>query len=259
MQRKHLSTDAPNMTSRIKQYCGRPACGKAESSLPERMVTIMINECDNVAVIDADHTVRKALKMMLEAVGLTVALFRSAEEYLRTSKSYSYNCIVIDPGHSLDFQAKLARANNPTPIVLIAAHGDIRMSVRAMKAGAIEFLTKPFRNQDLLDAVRDGIARDRARRAEHKVTSELLVRFASLTPREREVMALLSAGRDVKGIAGQMNTCTHTARVHRSRVMSKIGARSIADLVRISDTLGNRTDRGQAGRMPNEIPNSVRA
>ena len=150
----------------------------------------------------------------------------------------SHNCIVMDPGHSLDFQARLAKANNPTPIVFIAADRDIRISVRAMKAGAIEFLTKPFRNQDLLDAVRNGIDRDRALRAEHKVVGELRTRFAALTLREREIMALLSAGREVKEIAGRMDICTHTARVHRNRVMSKIGARSIADLVRISDKLG---------------------
>jgi FixJ family two-component response regulator len=211
----------------------------------------MINECSTVAIIDHDLSMRKALQGLLEAVGLTVVLFGSAEEYLRTSKSQSHNCIVMDPGHSLDFQARLAKANNRTPIVFIAADGDIRLSVRAMKAGAIEFLTKPFRDQDLLDAVRNGIDRDRALRAEHKVVGELRTRFAALTLREREMMALLSAGREVKEIAGRMDICTHTARVHRSRVMSKIGARSIADLVRISDKLGKPVNevayRGHVG------------
>src|SRR5258708_3963583 len=120
----------------------------------------MINECSIVAVIDDDPSIRKTLQKVLETAGFTVTLFVSAEEYLRTSRPQSHNCIVMDPGHSLDFQTKLARVNNPTPIVFIAARGDIRMSVRAMKAGAIEFLPKPFRNQDLLDAVRDGLGRN---------------------------------------------------------------------------------------------------
>jgi FixJ family two-component response regulator len=210
----------------------------------------MINECSIVAVIDDDPSMRKTLQKVLETAGFIVTLFVSAEEYLRTSKSQSHNCIVLDPGHSLSFQAKLAKANNRTPIVFITAHGDIRMSVRAIKAGAIEFLAKPFLNQDLLDAVRSGIDRDRALRAEQKVVDDLRTRFASLTPREREMLALLSAGQGVKAIAGQMGICTQTVHVHRNRVLSKIGARSIADLVRISDRLGKSandvTDREHA-------------
>ena len=209
----------------------------------------MMNECAIVAVIDNDLSMRKTMQRLLETAGFTVTPFGSAEEYFRTSIAQSHNCIVMDPGHGgLDFQAKLAKANDPTPIVFIAARGDIRMSVRAMKAGAIDFLGKPFRNQDLLDAVRLGVERDRALRAQRKVVGGLRTRFESLTSREREIMALLSAGREVKEIAGQIGICTHTARVHRNRVMSKIGARSIADLVRISDKLGRSANEVTDGR-----------
>jgi FixJ family two-component response regulator len=216
----------------------------------------MVNKCAIVAIIDDDLLVRNVVQGLLEAAGFTVAVFGSTEEYLQISKPQSHNCIVVDTGQSLDFQAKLETANSLTPIVFIAAHGDIRMSVRAVKAGAIDFLSKPFRNRELLDAVRNGVERDRALRAEHKVVGELRVRFASLAPREREILALLSAGHEVKVIAGQLGICTHTARVHRNRVMSKIGARSIADLVRISDKLANATKevtvRGQAIRTPDQ-------
>ena len=194
-----------------------------------------------VAVIDDDESVREALQGLLESVALKVELFGSVDDFLRTSNYHAPNCIVLDvrlPGPSgLDLQAQLADANSPTPIVFITAHGDIRMSVRAMKAGAIEFLAKPLEEQELLDAVRKGIERDRVRRAEEQAIAELRTRFASLTPREKEVMALLAAGRLNKQIAGQMGTSEMTARVHRKQVMHKMGARSLADLVRIADKL----------------------
>jgi FixJ family two-component response regulator len=194
-----------------------------------------------VAVIDDDESVREALQGLLESVALKVELFGSVDDFLRTSNYHAPNCIVLDvrlPGPSgLDLQAQLADANSPTPIVFITAHGDIRMSVRAMKAGAIEFLAKPLEEQELLDAVRKGIERDRVRRAEEQAIAELRTRFASLTPREKEVMALLAGGRLNKQIAGQMGTSEMTARVHRNQVMHKMGAQSLADLVRIADKL----------------------
>jgi FixJ family two-component response regulator len=194
-----------------------------------------------VAVIDDDESVREALQGLLESVALKVELFGSVDDFLRTRKSHAPNCIVLDvrlPGPSgLDLQAQLAGANSPTPIVFITAHGDIRMSVRAMKAGAIEFLAKPLQEQELLDAVRNGIERDRVRRAEEQAIAELRNRFASLTPREKEVMALLAEGRLNKQIAGQMGTSEMTARVHRNQVMHKMGAQSLADLVRMADKL----------------------
>jgi FixJ family two-component response regulator len=195
-----------------------------------------------VAVIDDDPSIRDALGRLFETVAIKAELFGSVDEYLRVSKSHPANCIVLDvrlPGPSgLDFQTQLVRANNRTPIVFITAHADIPMSVRAMKAGAIEFLTKPFRHQELLDAVRNGIERDRSRRAEALALADLQARFASLTPRERQIMALLAEGRITKQIAGEIGISAMTVRIHRSQVISKMGARSTADLVRMADRLG---------------------
>ena len=196
-----------------------------------------------VAVIDDDQSVREALHGLLETVALDVELFVTVEDFLRASHSRAPDCIVLDvrlPGPSgLDFQAQLARANVHTPIVFITGHGDIPTSVRAMKGGAIEFLTKPFRDQELLDAVWSGIERARAGRAEAQVIARLQQRFASLTTREREIMALLAAGRSNKQIAGQMGISEVTTRVHRKQVMQKMGARSLADLVRMADKLAS--------------------
>jgi FixJ family two-component response regulator len=195
-----------------------------------------------VAVIDDDPSVRDALGRLFETVAIKAELFGSVDEYLKASKSHPANCIVLDvrlPGPSgLDLQAQLAKAKNRTPIVFITAHADIPMSVRAMKAGAIEFLTKPFRHQELLDAVRNGIEHDRSRRAEAVALADLQARFSSLTPREREIMALLAQGRITKQIAGEIGISAMTVRIHRSQVISKMGARSAADLVRMADKLG---------------------
>jgi FixJ family two-component response regulator len=200
-----------------------------------------------VAVIDDDENVREALEGLLETVELKVEVFRSVDEFLQASKSRAPNCIVLDvrlPGPSgLDFQAQLASANTHTPIVFITGHGDIPMSVRAVKAGAVDFLTKPFRDQDLLDAVRRGIVRDRARRSEEQAIAELRIRHASLTPCEREIMALLAAGRSIKQIAGQMHISAVTARIHRKQVMQKMGAHSVAELVRMADKLNGPSSR----------------
>jgi FixJ family two-component response regulator len=195
-----------------------------------------------VAVIDDDPSVRDALGRLFETVAIKAELFGSVDEYVKASKSHPANCIVLDvrlPGPSgLDLQAQLAKAKNRTPIVFITAHADIPMSVRAMKAGAIEFLTKPFRHQELLDAVRNGIEHDRSRRAEAVALADLQARFSSLTPREREIMALLAQGRITKQIAGEIGISAMTVRIHRSQVISKMGARSAADLVRMADKLG---------------------
>jgi FixJ family two-component response regulator len=210
----------------------------------------MIDERPVVAVIDDDQSIREALQGMFETVALKAELYGSVEEYLRASKSRPANCIVLDvrlPGPSgLDFQAQLAAANSRTPIVFITAHADIPMSVRAMKAGAIGFLTKPFRDQELLDAVRNGIEHDRSRRAEVQALTALQARFASLTPREREIMTLLAEGRIAKQIAGQIGISAMTVRIHRNQVISKMGARSIADLVRMADKLDLQSSKGQS-------------
>jgi FixJ family two-component response regulator len=210
----------------------------------------MTEEPTVVAVIDDDQSIRDALGRLFETVALKAELFGSVDEYLRASKSRPANCIVLDvrlPGASgLDFQTELARANNRTPIVFITAHADVPMSVRAMKAGAIEFLTKPFRHQELLDAVRNGIEHDRSRRAEVQALADLQSRFASLTPRERQIMALLAEGRMTKQIAGETGITAMTVRIHRNQVISKMGARSTADLVRMADKLGLPSSKRQA-------------
>ena len=203
----------------------------------------MIDERSAIAVVDSDESFRERVRDLLEAVGLTVELFGSAEEYLRTSNSHLPSCAVLEvrlPGMGgLDLQSRIARAGHKTPLVFLTALDDVRTCVRAIKAGAIDFLTKPFRAEELLEAVRNGIEYDRARRAESETLDELRTRLASLSLREREMMVLLSAGQEPKQIAGQIGICTHTARVHRSRVLAKMGARSIVDLARMADRLGH--------------------
>ena len=203
----------------------------------------MIDDQATVAIIDGDDSSRERLRVLFESAGFIVEPLASAEAYLETNRISPPNCIVLDvrlPGRSgLDLQIQLAKATWQTPLVFITAQNDVRMSVQAMKAGAIEYLTKPFRNQEALDAVRVGIARDCARRVEDHALRELKSCFRSLTPRERQTMALISAGRSVKQIAGEMGVCTHTARIHSNRVMLKMGARSIASLVRMVDKLGH--------------------
>jgi FixJ family two-component response regulator len=210
----------------------------------------MTDEPVVVAVIDDDPSIRDALGRLFETVAIKAELFGSVDEYLRASKSRPANCIVLDvrlPGPSgLDFQTQLVSASDRTPIVFITAHADIPMSVRAMKAGAIEFLTKPFRHQELLDAVRNGIEHDRSRRAEAMALADLQARFASLTPRERQIMGLLAEGRITKQIAGEIGISAMTVRIHRNQVISKLGARSTADLVRMADRLNLKSSKAQA-------------
>jgi FixJ family two-component response regulator len=198
-----------------------------------------------VFVIDDDASVRDAIADLLRSVGLAVESFGSTQEFLQSKRPDAPGCIVLDvrlPGPSgLEFQRTLSKSNIHLPIIFISGHGDIAMSVRAMKSGAIEFLTKPLPEQELLDAVQTGIERDRARRQEAKVVAELRERFDSLTPREREVLALVVTGRRNKQIAAQAKLSEMTVKVHRSQIMRKMRAKSLVDLVRMADALGVST------------------
>jgi FixJ family two-component response regulator len=174
-------------------------------------------------------------------VGLRVEPFGSAAAFLRSELPDGPSCLVLDvrlPGLSgLDFQADLAKANVGLPIIFITGHGDIPMTVRAMKAGAVEFLTKPFRDQDLLDAVQRALELDRVRREKHRSVNELRARFDSLTPREQEVITLVSAGLLNKQIAGELGVTEITVKVHRGNAMRKMGARTLAEMMRIAQLL----------------------
>jgi FixJ family two-component response regulator len=197
-----------------------------------------------VFVIDDDSSVREALSSLFRSVGLKVELFTSAAEFLNANPPSAPSCLVLDvrlPGLSgLDFQTELAKANMHIPIIFITGHGDIPMTVKAMKAGAVEFLTKPFRDQDMLDAVQLAFAKDRARRESEKTTSDLRGSFEALTSREQEVMALVTSGLMNKQIAAEIGVSEITVKFHRGNVMRKMGARSLADLVKMAGILGVR-------------------
>jgi FixJ family two-component response regulator len=202
----------------------------------------MIKEQAVVFVIDDDASVREALEDLFRSVGLGVESFASTGEFLERELPNIPSSIVLDvrlPGASgLEFQQALLKANVEIPIIFISGHSDIPASVRAMKSGAIEFLTKPLRELELLDAVQIGISRDRVRRQEAKYVAELRERFNSLTPRERDVLALVVTGRPNKEIAAQLGMSEMTVKVHRSQVTRKMQARSLIDLVRMADKLG---------------------
>jgi FixJ family two-component response regulator len=195
-----------------------------------------------VFVVDDDPSVRRAIQRLVESVGLQVELFGSAQEFLRSERPNAPSCLVLDirlPGISgLDFQRELADANIHIPIIFITAHGDIPMTVRAMKAGAVEFLTKPFRDQDLLDAIHLALERDRAHRQREAEITLLRDRLESLTPREREVLPWVVAGLLSKQIADAIGATEATVKVHRSQLMRKMGASSLADLVRMAQKMG---------------------
>ena len=195
-----------------------------------------------VVVIDDDPEVREALQGLLRTVGLRAELFASVTDFLNSSRPDLPGCLVLDvrlPGRSgLEFQNDLAKAQVRLPIIFVTGYGDIPMSVRAMKAGAVEFLTKPIRPQELLDAIHRAIEQDRARRDSEQVIGDLRARLETLTRREREVMALAVAGRLNKQIAAEIGLSEATVKLHRGQVMRKMGARSLADLVRMGDRLG---------------------
>jgi FixJ family two-component response regulator len=198
-----------------------------------------------VFVVDDDPSVREALSSLFRSVDLQVELFGSTAEFLQHKRPDGASCLVLDirlPGVSgLDFQAQLQQANIRIPIIFMTGHGDIPMSVRAMKAGAVDFLSKPFRDQDMIDAVTAAINRDRLQRASEQQAVAIVDRYATLSPREREVMALVTAGKMNKQIAGELGLSEVTVKIHRGAAVRKMGARSLADLVRMADTLKNRT------------------
>jgi FixJ family two-component response regulator len=211
---------------------GRPQSPDDLASAAERIVF----------VVDDDEAVRETLSSLFRSMGLRVELFRSAHEFGQIKIPDVASCLVLDirlPGVSgLDFQAELAEADIRIPIIFMTGHGDIPMSVKAMKAGAIDFLTKPFRDQDILDAVIRAIERDQKRRNSEKAVSELRILFDSLTSREREVMTLVAAGLMNKQIAAKLGITEITVKVHRGHMMRKMKARSLVDLAGMADLLG---------------------
>jgi FixJ family two-component response regulator len=195
-----------------------------------------------VYVIDDDASVRDGLEDLLRSVGLTVKTFGSARDFLATERPDAPACIVLDvrlPGTSgLEFQRTLMNSGIQLPVIFISGHGDIPMSVQAIKSGAVEFLTKPLHEQALLDAIQAAVERDRAQREDTKVVAELRQRFDSLTSREREVLTLVITGRVNKQIAGDLDLSENTVKVHRSQITRKMRAKSLVELVRIADKLG---------------------
>lgn len=200
-----------------------------------------------VFVVDDDVGTRESLKNLIRSVGLRAETFASAQDFLRSTRPDAPSCLVLDvrlPGLSgLDLQKRMAEVELEIPIVFISGHGDIPMSVRAMKAGAVEFLTKPFREQELLDAIQQALERDRNAREQRAEIAELRSRYRLLTPREREVMALVVTGLLNKQIAGELGTSEASVKVHRQHVMAKMRAGSLAALVRMADRVGIHTSK----------------
>jgi len=201
----------------------------------------MPEEHPTVWVVDDDPQIRDSIGELLRSLGINTRLFASVSDFLKSDKPAGPACLVLDvrlPGRSgLDFQRDLAAADRDLPIIFITGHGDIPMTVQAMKGGAIEFLTKPFRDQDLLDAIEIGLARDRARRTDETALAALRERFEVLSPREREIMLHVTQGRLSKQIAGDFGLAEGTVKVHRSRLMRKMKARSLPELSRMADKL----------------------
>ena len=194
-----------------------------------------------VFVVDDDRSVREGLVDLINSVGMKVEAFSSAQEFLRCKRPDTPACLVLDvrlPGPSgLDLQRQLGRSGHPIPVIFITGHGDIPMSVRAMKDGAVEFLTKPFRDQDLLDAIHQALDSDRAAREQRAKAAELRCRYESLTPREREVMHLVVRGLLNKQIASELGASEVTIKMHRGQVMHKMRAESVVELLRMAETI----------------------
>jgi len=217
----------------VKERSARPAASTEET----------------IFVVDDDESMREALRSLFRSVSLKVETFGSAADLLRSKLPDVASCLVLDvrlPGLSgLDFQAELAKANIHIPVIFMTGHGDIPMSVQAMKAGAVDFLTKPFRDQDMLDAVAAALERDHKRRQDERRIADLRARFEGLTEREREVMGLVTGGLMNKQIAGELRLSEITVKIHRGHVMRKMAARSLADLVRMAEVLDVRRSKPQ--------------
>jgi FixJ family two-component response regulator len=212
----------------------------------------MSDEHPIVFVVDDDPSMRDALKNLLRSMDIAVETFRSAQEFLASPRSKAAGCLVLDvrlPGSSgLDLQRQLKETNIQIPIIFITGHGDIQMSVRAMKAGAMEFFTKPFKDQDLLDAVQQALDRDRVARSERAQTRGLRERYESLSPREQDIMGFVAGGLLNKQIAAELGTSEATIKMHRGHLMQKMHADSLAELLQFAHTLGLATNKGRTER-----------